>query len=206
MTGVVLAAVRAAAGQRQRRARRSSGSTCGAFRSGSSCRRRPASDGGSARGGSCTRKALDERGRVRRLPGRADALCSRLPAGPHRRPQLAAVRPRIGRRLQSAALARRARHRRRPGRPRRPVRVRKVARPPRGSRARAQARSAPVQGDVRGSGTRAKRSATSPSRLLIRTAANAYFPQVVSALSLPDNQTGLAEDRCRALGRSRDRR
>lgn len=30
-----------------------------------------------------------------------------------------------------------------------------------------------------------------PSRLLIRTAANAYFPQVLSALSLPDHQTGL---------------
>lgn len=32
-----------------------------------------------------------------------------------------------------------------------------------------------------------------PGRLLIRTAANAYFPQVLSALSLPDKQTGLAK-------------
>ncbi|MFL5872328.1 MAG: DrmB family protein [Solirubrobacterales bacterium] len=32
-----------------------------------------------------------------------------------------------------------------------------------------------------------------PSRLLIRTAANAYFPQVLSALSLPDKQTGLTK-------------
>lgn len=32
---------------------------------------------------------------------------------------------------------------------------------------------------------------TLPSRLLIRTAANAYFPQVMSALSLPDHRTGL---------------
>lgn len=32
---------------------------------------------------------------------------------------------------------------------------------------------------------------TLPSRLLIRTAANAYFPQVMSALSLPDHGTGL---------------
>jgi hypothetical protein len=30
-----------------------------------------------------------------------------------------------------------------------------------------------------------------PARLLIRTAANAYFPQVMSALSLPDQTTGL---------------
>ena len=30
-----------------------------------------------------------------------------------------------------------------------------------------------------------------PARLLIRTAANAYFPQVMSALSLPDQATGL---------------
>ncbi|MCB9012002.1 MAG: DUF1998 domain-containing protein [Actinobacteria bacterium] len=32
---------------------------------------------------------------------------------------------------------------------------------------------------------------TLPARLLIRTAANAYFPQVVSALSLPDQAAGL---------------
>lgn len=32
-----------------------------------------------------------------------------------------------------------------------------------------------------------------PGRLLIRTAANAYFPQVLSALSLPDKQTGLTK-------------
>ena len=32
-----------------------------------------------------------------------------------------------------------------------------------------------------------------PARLLTRTAANAYFPQVLSALSLPDAQTGLAK-------------
>lgn len=34
---------------------------------------------------------------------------------------------------------------------------------------------------------------TLPSRLLIRTAANAYFPQVMSALSLPDHRTGLSK-------------
>ena len=32
-----------------------------------------------------------------------------------------------------------------------------------------------------------------PSRLLIRTAANAYFPQVLRALSLPDHRTGVQE-------------
>jgi hypothetical protein len=32
---------------------------------------------------------------------------------------------------------------------------------------------------------------TLPNRLLIRTAANAYFPQVMSTLSLPDHRTGL---------------
>jgi Domain of unknown function (DUF1998) len=32
-----------------------------------------------------------------------------------------------------------------------------------------------------------------PNRLLIRTAANAYFPQVLSALSLPDQRTGVEE-------------
>ena len=32
-----------------------------------------------------------------------------------------------------------------------------------------------------------------PGRLLIRTAANAYFPQVLSALSLPNKQTGLTK-------------
>jgi hypothetical protein len=32
-----------------------------------------------------------------------------------------------------------------------------------------------------------------PSRLLIRTAANAYFPQVLRALSLPDRRTGVQE-------------
>lgn len=32
-----------------------------------------------------------------------------------------------------------------------------------------------------------------PCRLLIRTASNAYFPQVLSALSLPDAQSGLAK-------------
>ena len=32
---------------------------------------------------------------------------------------------------------------------------------------------------------------TLPARLLIRTASNAYFPQVMSALSLPDQATGL---------------
>ena len=32
-----------------------------------------------------------------------------------------------------------------------------------------------------------------PGRLLIRTASNAYFPQVLSALSLPDKQTGLTK-------------
>lgn len=39
----------------------------------------------------------------------------------------------------------------------------------------------------------AKEDCELPSRLLIRTAANAYFPQVLSALSLPDAQTGLAK-------------
>ena len=34
---------------------------------------------------------------------------------------------------------------------------------------------------------------TLPSRLLIRTAANAYFPQVMSTLSLPDRRTGLQQ-------------
>ena len=32
-----------------------------------------------------------------------------------------------------------------------------------------------------------------PSRLLIRTAANAYFPQVIRVLSLPDHKTGVQE-------------
>lgn len=40
-------------------------------------------------------------------------------------------------------------------------------------------------------GNQSKEDCDQPYRLLIRTAANAYFPQVVSALSLPDNQTGL---------------
>lgn len=42
-------------------------------------------------------------------------------------------------------------------------------------------------------GNASKEECDQPYRLLIRTAANAYFPQVVSALSLPDNQTGLAK-------------
>lgn len=41
-------------------------------------------------------------------------------------------------------------------------------------------------------GNQSKEECDQPYRLLIRTAANAYFPQVISALSLPDNQTGLA--------------
>jgi hypothetical protein len=40
-----------------------------------------------------------------------------------------------------------------------------------------------------GPGTREE--CTLPARLLIRTAANAYFPQVMSALSLPDQSVGL---------------
>ena len=43
------------------------------------------------------------------------------------------------------------------------------------------------------------------SRLLIRTASNAYFPQVVSVLSLPDRGTAVDRRRRRALGRSADR-
>lgn len=42
-------------------------------------------------------------------------------------------------------------------------------------------------------GNQSKEECDQPYRLLIRTAANAYFPQVISALSLPDNQTGLAK-------------
>ena len=45
-----------------------------------------------------------------------------------------------------------------------------------------------------------------PSRLLIRTASNAYFPQVVSVLSLPDRGTAVRDGRRGTLGRPADRR
>ncbi len=41
-------------------------------------------------------------------------------------------------------------------------------------------------------GRHANEACTLPSRLLIRTASNAYFPQVVSVLSLPDRGTAVA--------------
>ena len=45
-----------------------------------------------------------------------------------------------------------------------------------------------------------------PSRLLIRTASNAYFPQVVSVLSLPDRGTAVEAAVLEALGRPADSR
>jgi hypothetical protein len=40
-------------------------------------------------------------------------------------------------------------------------------------------------------GRHSREDCSLPSRLLIRTAANAYFPQVMSVLSLPDHRTGV---------------
>ena len=65
------------------------------------------------------------------------------------------------------------------------------------------ARHVPRAAPVARRGKRA-RTASLPSRLLIRTAANAYFPQVLSALSLPDSRTGRAARLvAAALGRPR---
>ena len=47
-------------------------------------------------------------------------------------------------------------------------------------------RSAPVAAPAPGSGINTNEGCNHPARLLIRTASNAYFPQIVSALSLPD--------------------
>ena len=93
-----------------------------------------------------------------------------------------------GRCLPAAAVARRARHRRRPRRPRRALRVRQVAR----ACTRRPSSSIKPLGHVprargRGSGSARQEECRLPSRLLIRTAANAYFPQVMSALSLPEH-------------------
>ena len=56
----------------------------------------------------------------------------------------------------------------------------------RGGGARTELRSAPVAAARPWLGPRAAEACNLPSRLLIRTASNAYFPQVMSVLSLPD--------------------
>ena len=55
-------------------------------------------------------------------------------------------------------------------------------------------------------GRNASEDCNLPSRLLIRTASNAYFPQVVSVLSLPDRGSAVETAVARALGRPADRR
>ena len=49
------------------------------------------------------------------------------------------------------------------------------------------------RGDRPWLGSNAREECDQPARLLIRTAANAYFPQVLSVLSLPDNRTTLQQ-------------
>ena len=63
----------------------------------------------------------------------------------------------------------------------------------RGGRVRDPVARARAAGCARGSGDGNREDCTLPSRLLIRTAANAYFPQVMSALSLPDAGRGLQQ-------------
>ncbi len=127
-------------------------------------------------------------GPVRRPAGRADAVRARLPARPRRGPRLARVRARPGdacrRQLwldergtggDLADLACAASAAKSAGCTRRP------------SSSSSRSGNCPRRAAVARSATRT-RHADLPSRLLIRTAANAYFPQVMSALSLPEQR------------------
>ena len=155
--------------------------------------------------GSCTAKRSTTKGRFDGRAGRADPVRARLPARTHRGPRLAPLRARAGGHLQAAALARRARHRRRPRRPASALRVRAS----RGLHEAAELELKPL-GTCRGArpwlGAGSQEECGQPSRLLIRTAANAYFPQVMSALSLPEHGTELEEAVRGAVGRPPDRR
>ena len=55
-------------------------------------------------------------------------------------------------------------------------------------------------------GRNANEACGQPSRLLIRTASNAYFPQVVSVLSLPDRGSDVGQAVRAHVGGSVDRR
>ena len=152
------------------------------------------------------RKALDDKGRFDGRAGRRHSFRARLPEGTRRRPRLASLRrtaPRTtaGGSSGSTSAARAA------------------TSPTSSCAASAASRAACTRpsvielnplGTCRGArpwlGRNSNEDCKLPSRLLIRTASNAYFPQVVSVLSLPDRGTAVETAVRRALGRPADRR
>src|SRR5271157_1956310 len=113
--------------------------------------------------------------------------------GPHRRHRLVRLRPRRTNDLPSSPLDRRTRDKRRSLRGLGPVRVR----PGRAPDHRRDQAATNTLGHCDGSrlwlGPLMKEPCGDPNRLLIRTASNAYFPQTMSVISLPDKNEAIAK-------------